>query len=253
MKNLKRQASHTSIYRLSAKETVLYGIEGMLVISVLGYFFYRSVIITILAYPLIYFYIIYKSDVVKQKRKMEMRFQFKEILVSLSGSIRAGYSLENAFLEAEKDINAFYGKDVLISKELSILRTGLKNNKTITSLISDMSKRCEIQEMKEFADVLIIGKQTGGNLLEIIDSYVRIVEDKFQVQQEIETIISSRKYEQRIMDCIPFVIIFYIELTSKGFFDVLYNNLLGKMIMTACLAVYIMAFLMAERIVNIKI
>lgn len=253
MKKQKRRESQYSIYRLAAKEKFLYGLEGALIICVFGNFFYRSVLITIMALPLVYFYIGYKSKVVKRKRQMELRFQFKEILVSLSGSLRAGYSLENAFLEAEKDINTFYGKNALIASQLSILRTGLNNNKTITSLIMDMSKRCEIQEIKEFADVLTIGKQTGGNLVEIIESYVRVVEDKFQVQQEIETIISSRRYEQRIMECIPFIIIFYIEITSKGFFDVLYKSILGKVIMTACLAVYVIAFVIAERIVEIEI
>ena len=181
MRSLKQLESDYDIYRLSVKEILVSAIEGILIIGIFGYFFYRSLFITILALPLIYFYILYKSVIIKQKRKSELRYQFKEILVSVSGSIRAGYSLENAFLEAEKDIISFYGKEALIANELSVLRTGLKNNKTITTLITDMSKRCEIQEMKEFADVLVIGKQTGGNLTDIIDSYIKIAEDKFQI------------------------------------------------------------------------
>lgn len=253
MRSLKQLESDYDIYRLSVKEILVSAIEGILIIGIFGYFFYRSLFITILALPLIYFYILYKSVIIKQKRKSELRYQFKEILVSVSGSIRAGYSLENAFLEAEKDIISFYGKEALIANELSVLRTGLKNNKTITTLITDMSKRCEIQEMKEFADVLVIGKQTGGNLTDIIDSYIKIAEDKFQIIQEIETIVSSRRYEQRIMDVIPFLIIFYIEITNRGFFDVLYTSVLGRVIMTFCLMVYLAAYAMAERITNIEI
>ena len=53
------------------------------------------------------------------------------------------------------------------------------------------------------------------------------------------------------MCMIPFFILFYMDVTSKGYFDVLYHNLVGIIIMTVCLGIYIFAFFMSEKITEI--
>ena len=73
------------------------------------------------------------------------------------------------------------------------------------------------------------------------------------MKREFRILISSKKFEPRIMCLIPFVILIYIGVTSPGYFDVLYKNMSGVLIMSACLAVYAGAFLWGEHIVNLKI
>ena len=55
------------------------------------------------------------------------------------------------------------------------------------------------------------------------------------------------------MNMVPFLIIFYIGSTSRGFFDVLYHNLIGVVIMTVCLGLYGIAYLLSKRIVEIEV
>lgn len=250
MKRLKRPEL---FYKLPISKLFIYGLEGIVIISVLGYFFYRSMLITLLLMPLDILFIKKKSKDLQEQRRLELQIQFKETLVSVSGSVRAGYSLENAFLESEKDMLMFYGKKSAIADELSTVRLGLKNSVPLVSLIADIGKRSGIQDIKDFAAVLVIGKQTGGNLNEIIDSFVNLTEEKIQVLQEIETIISSKKFEQKIMNCVPFFIIFYIESANQGFFEILYNSIFGRILMTGCLLVYCTSIYISERITNIQI
>lgn len=250
MKRLKRPEL---FYKLPISKLFIYGLEGIVIISVLGYFFYRSMLITLLLMPLDILFIKKKSKDLQEQRRLELQIQFKETLVSVSGSVRAGYSLENAFLESEKDMLMFYGKKSAIADELSTVRLGLKNSVPLVSLMADIGKRSGIQDIKDFAAVLVIGKQTGGNLNEIIDSFVNLTEEKIQVLQEIETIISSKKFEQKIMNCVPFFIIFYIESANQGFFEILYNSIFGRILMTGCLLVYCTSIYISERITNIQI
>lgn len=238
---------------MSGPEIVLYSLEGILIISVLGYFFYRSLLITLIGMPLVLVLLKKKSSELREKRKLELQIQFKEALVSVSGSLRAGYSLENAFLEAEKDMTMFYGKKSAIAQELLLVRLGLKNGVSLVSLISEIGKRSGIQDIKDFAAVLVIGKQTGGNIGEILDSFINLTEEKVQVLQEIQTIISSKRFEQKIMNCVPFFIIFYIESANRGFFEILYNTIFGRIMMTGCLIVYCISIIISERITNIQI
>lgn len=65
--------------------------------------------------------------------------------------------------------------------------------------------------------------------------------------------ISAKKMEQKIMNLVPFLIIFYIGTTSKGFFDVLYHNLVGVVVMTVCLVFYGAAWRFSKKIVEIEV
>ena len=50
--------------------------------------------------------------------------------------------------------------------------------------------------------------------------------------------LASRIFEQKIMNLIPFLIVLYIDLTSPGFFSVMYRTWMGRGVMTMCLAAY---------------
>ena len=77
------------------------------------------------------------------------------------------------------------------------------------------------------------------------------INQRMEIKQEIETLVHGKKMESRVMSIIPFFILFYMDVTSKGYFDVLYHNLAGILIMTICLGIYIVAFLMSEKITEI--
>lgn len=88
---------------------------------------------------------------------------------------------------------------------------------------------------------------------DIIRRSAEVIGNKIEVKQEIRTLLSSKKYEQRIMNLIPFLIVAYLQLTSPGFFDVLYYNPAGILVMTGALAVYLAAYLLSRKIVEIEV
>ena len=90
-------------------------------------------------------------------------------------------------------------------------------------------------------------------MTEILSETADSIEQKSVVDKEIQVILSSKKMEQKIMNVIPFFIIFYISITSRGFFDVLYHNLIGIVIMTFCLVLYLAAFMISQKIVAIEV
>ncbi len=161
--------------------------------------------------------------------------------------------MENAFRGAFEEMKGFYGEKSDIVKELAIIKRGLNNNAGLTGLIRDLANRSGIKDISDFAGVLYIGKQTGGNINRIMESYINVIDEKVAVMQEIDTMVSAKRFEQKIMNMVPFLIIFYIELTSPGFFESLYHNLAGVVIMTVALAVYVFSVYMSEKIVDIKV
>lgn len=105
----------------------------------------------------------------------------------------------------------------------------------------------------QFADVFLIAKRSGGNMTDILAKTAAVIEQKIETDKEIQLMIGAKKMEQKIMNMVPFLIIFYIGTTSKGFFDVLYHNLIGVVIMTVCLGFYGVAYFMSKRIVEIEV
>ncbi len=99
----------------------------------------------------------------------------------------------------------------------------------------------------------MIAKKSGGDLLLIIRSTVRTIREKIEVQNEIQTMMSGKRLEQKVMNIIPFGILLYVRLTSKGLLDAMYGNMLGITVMTACLAVYFAAVFVAGKIVSVEV
>lgn len=87
----------------------------------------------------------------------------------------------------------------------------------------------------------------------IIANTAEIIGDKQEIRREIETVVSEKRLEQLIMRYIPFVIIFYISLTTKGYFESLYHNIFGWVLMTGALAVYAAACRISDKILDLEV
>lgn len=240
-------------YRMSKKELFMYVAEYEAISGIIAYFFYRSIIALLVASVFVILFLKYKKKQLIKKRQEMLAVQFKELLNAVNGSLVAGYSIENAFIGSIGDMEGFYGKNSYIVKELYVIRRGLANNVSLTALLKDFARRSNVDDIEDFAAVLTIGKQTGGNICGILDSYITVVDEKLSVMQEIETMVSARRFEQKIMNVVPFGIIFYVDLTSRGFFDVLYHNVIGAAVMSVALLLYMISIVMSEKIMNISV
>ncbi|HKM04475.1 MAG TPA: type II secretion system F family protein [Lachnospiraceae bacterium] len=238
---------------MSLKEKTSLLIQGGFIIGSIGYLFYESIIAVICLLPLFIVYIKRKKRELIIKQRQELVLQFRDTIIYISSSLQAGYSMENALKQSYIDMCMIYGKETMMTKELYYMNHSLLNSVTIEKLLDDFGKRSKIEEIQEFADIFMIAKRNGGDLNEIIRNCIETIGDKIDVKREIYTSISAKKYESKIMNCIPFFIILYISISSPGFFHCLYHNVVGITIMTACLLVYLIAYNMSQKIVSIEV
>ncbi|MCM1262046.1 MAG: type II secretion system F family protein [Butyrivibrio sp.] len=240
-------------YALSGREWITCLVEAILLLAVIGYFFYRSVWACLILSPLIIIFFKEKRKELNKSRKQELNVQFKDMVLSVSANQRAGYSVENSFREAYRDMAMLYGSESYICHEIDHIVKGLDNNITLERLLYDLGARSHVPDIMQFADVFMIAKRSGGNMTEILAQTADAIEQKIAVDKEIQVMVSAKKMEQKIMNVVPFLIIIYIEMTSKGFFDALYHNLTGIIVMTVCLALYLAAFMISKKLVEIEV
>ena len=150
-------------------------------------------------------------------------------------------------------MNVLYGKDSLMVKELAWLLHRLNNNEQLEQVLVELARRSDSEDISEFAEVFSIAKRGGGDIRSIIARTATMIGDKMEVAREIDTVMSEKRLEQKIMRCIPFFLVGYLSFTSNGFFDSLYHNPLGIALMTGCLVIYVFACYLAEKILAVVI
>lgn len=240
-------------YHFTKRERLLCFLKTLGICIVIAYLCYRSLLAMIL-FPLLYVLLLKRER--KQKivqRKEQLSLEFKETMQAVSGALTAGYSIENAFKEAQKEIHQLYGQTSYMEKELEQMNAKLALNQPLEELLMDFSNRSGLEDVESFCQVFVFAKRGGGNFVKIIKATVGQISDKLEIKREISTMIASKKLEQKIMQAVPVFILFYLDLTSPEFLQVLYQNPFGILVMTVCLLLYIAAMFLAEKIVNISV
>ena len=240
-------------YTFSRQEIVMYLMIGAAFNAMISWLFYDSIIAWFLMLPLFVLSLKEKGIQLCQKRKRKLELEFRDVILSVASNLQAGYSVENAFREAYKDIVLLYGTESVMAGEMRLIFRKLSNNEQLESALLNLAKRSDVQDIRDFADIFSIAKRGGGDMRTIIANTAAIIGDKQEVRREIETVVSEKKLEQQIMKYIPFFIIFYISLTTKGYFESLYHNLLGWIVMTVALLIYMAACKLSDRILQIDV
>ena len=235
-------------YVWGKQELVVTLLKSVAVVVFLAVFFYKSLwaVIPLTVIGVLYFRMLKRDKT--EKCRQELELQFKECIMSVSTSLRAGYAVENAFLESRRDMRLLYGVQSPIYQELEVIRRGLVINVTLEELLRDLAARSNSREIRQFAEIFVIAKRNGGSLPDIIHSSSVIIAQKMDAKQEIQTMLSGRQMEQKVMKVMPFGILLYIGVSYPGYFDVLYHNLQGVAIMTVCLLIYLAAYVLSDRI-----
>ncbi len=240
-------------YILTPVQWCLYGLQGLAIGGLFAYVFYRSIVAFLIFIPLGFIFPVMKRKELKEKRLEQLNLEFKEGILLLSSFLSAGYSVENSFSASVRELNLLYGEEGLISKEFSHIVSQIRMNRSVEQALSEFAGRSGLDDVKNFTEVFAAAKRSGGELVSVISHTADVIRDKVQVRQEIRTMTASKQFEQKIMNMIPFFIVLYIDMTSPGFFDIMYSTGIGKILMTICMAIYITAFAAAKKIMEIEI
>jgi len=241
-------------YKMSIREKVIYSALAGAVIFAIIYIFYHSLIFSAL---ISFLGILYpkskKKDIIK-KRKSELNVQFKDMLYSLSSSLSAGRSVESAFKEILKDLNIQYpDSNTSIIREIECIIRKINMNETVEEALSEFASRAHLEDVDNFVDIFLTAKRTGGNIVEIIKNSSNIINDKIEIKMEIETMLSERKYEQKILNILPILMIVLLSYTAADYMLPVFITLAGRMAMTVCVILLSISYFISSRIMDINI
>ncbi len=221
--------------------------------GLLAWLFYQSVYGMVLAVFLFFFYRRRYTDSRKEKRQELLLLQFRDGMQAVASALLAGYSMENAWREAERELRKLHGENADMVCEFAKMNAAVQLNEPLEKELQEFADRSGCEDIESFAEVFSFAKRSGGDFVGIIQTAVLRISGKIEVEREIATAVAGKKLEGRIMNGMPLFILAYLNLTSGDFLELLYGNILGVVVMTAALVAYAGAIRLSEKILDIRI
>ncbi|MBW4083431.1 type II secretion system F family protein [Paenibacillus sp. S150] len=242
-----------TVYALTSPQKVLALLAGGGLLWAVGYLFYHNVLLSLLLVPGGAYAPRMLRDYLLQRRRAALNLQFKQTLFSLSSSLSAGRSVENAFREAVQDLlmlDPEGGSDMI--SELNIICARMEYGQPVEEALNDFSKRAGMEEVERFADVFSVCKRTGGDLVEIVRHTSSIIGEKLDIQQDIAVSIAQKKFEAKALLASPLFMVLFMSLTAGDYMQPMYTGA-GIAISTLALGALFLCYLWTSKIMNIPL
>lgn len=186
------------------------------------------------------------------KRRKELNHQFRDMLDALTTSLGAGKNVNDSFFGVYEDLKIQYEEDAYILKELEVIISGIHNNVAIEDVLEDFGNRSGIDDIQSFANVFKISYRKGGNIKEIIRNTHNILNDKMEIAEDIETLVTSNKMEQNIMIFMPIALVGIIKMMSPEF-AANFVTPTGIISTTVSIVIFVIAYFIGKTVLDIKI
>jgi tight adherence protein B len=236
-------------------EHILVYVICSILVSVIAYLFYHLVPVSAVigAFAGIYLEKMYAESTVK-KRKKVLRLQFKDFLSSMSVAVRAGNVEVQAVKSALKDLMLSYNAKADIVKEVeNIVLQYEKGGVELKVLFEDFANRSDIEDIRSFAAIYSVIEGKSDRFGDILMDTESIISEKIEIEQEIETTITSAKSETMVMLIMPIVIVVAMSSMGSGLLDSLFTTTVGHLSATVALIIFGISYILAVRGSNIEV
>ncbi len=222
-------------------------------ILIIAWLFYKNLLAGIVLIPVwVWYYRSLEKGLIR-KKEQEFLTQFKEMIQTMASALSTGYSVENALRETFGELKAMYREETVIMRELAFMIRQMELMIPMEQVLEDFAQRVEVEDVHNFSTVFLSAKRSGGDMIAIIQNTARHISDKIEVHREIDTVLSSQRYELQVMTVIPFGMIAYMMMSFPEFMDSLYGNLFGIGVMSVCLILYGCAYVLGVRLIEIEV
>ncbi len=174
------------IYRLSVREKIKCLLTALVLGTVIAFLFYNHWFGMLLV-PVLY--AVFKKRAVHagtRNRQEELAREFLDALRTVSASLLAGFSMENAWKEAEREIKLLYGEESCMCRELEAMNHSAALNIPLEQLLEDFALRSGNADIASFSEVFAFAKRSGGNFVTIIEGTLEHMRARYDTEREIQ-------------------------------------------------------------------
>lgn len=182
----------------------------------------------------------------QRKRRLKFEMQLPDALDLLTNSLRAGYSLQAAMEFVGKETSAPLGPEFI--RFYDEQRLGIEVR---TALIA-MQERIGTDDARMFVTALLLQRETGGNLSELLTSISTIIRERLQFRGQLATLTAEPRASAQVLAAMPFVMFGILYLMNPEYMRPIINTPGGQLALLYSLVSIGVGYFIMTRIADVE-
>jgi tight adherence protein B len=183
----------------------------------------------------------------RRRRLQQFTSLFPDTLEMFSRSLRAGHSFTGAVQLVAQEMPRPVGPE--FQKLFDEQNLGI----SLRHALIDFSKRVDTMDVRFFITAVLIQRDTGGNLAEIIDKISYVIRERFRVQGQLRIFTAQARLSGLILSLLPPILALVIYNLNPNYLKPLWNDRLGNILVATAVVLQIAGMFVIRKIVRIKI
>lgn len=185
--------------------------------------------------------------IMRHRRLRAFEKRFPEALDLLCRAVRAGHAFSTGLEMIGKELPEPVAGEFRTAFEEQNFGLPLRD------ALLNLSERVPIIDVRFFVTALLIQKETGGNLAEILDGLARVIRDRFRIYGEVRVKTAQGRLTAAILMGLPPVMMMVIGLLNPSYMHVLYTDPMGPKMLLVAAILQIVGAMWLWRIVSIEV
>lgn len=186
-------------------------------------------------------------DIKKKRRMVALTGQLPEALDIISSGLRAGYSFPQAMAVVSREM------ETPIKEEFYRVIWENRMGKNLEEALHNLGNRTDSEDLDLFITALLIQKKVGGNLSEVLNNISHTIRERVRIKGEINTLTAQGKFSAIVVILLPIAVGTFIGLIDPDYIMLLFQHLLGLVMVVAAVVLMVIGAIIIRRIVDIDV
>lgn len=183
----------------------------------------------------------------RRKRVNKLVSQLPDVFELLSQALRAGHSLASGTQVIAEELAEPAGTE--FARVFHEQNLGLK----IEDALTNLAHRMDVLDVRFFVTAVLIQRQTGGDLSEVLDKISGVIRDRIKLHGTVKALTAEGRLSGYVLLALPFVVFGAMLKVNYEYAEFLWAHPTGQMMSVFAIVSMIMGWVMIKKIVNIKI
>lgn len=183
----------------------------------------------------------------RKRRLKKFAAQLPEALELIARALRAGHSLAAGFSLVAGEMSDPIGGEFSRTFEEQNL------GKPLEEALTDLTKRVPNLDLKFFATAIILQRQTGGDLAEILDKIGHLIRERFKIWGQVQALTGEGRLSGIVLLALPPALFAVVYRMNPDYLMLLFTDPLGKKMLVGGIVTQLLGALMIRKIVNIRV
>jgi tight adherence protein B len=191
--------------------------------------------------PFIYIY------VKKRKRMRKFERQLPDTMDLIARALKAGHALSGGLQLVGEEFGDPIGTE--FERTVNEINFGV----AVPEALKALARRVDCNDLKFFVMSIIIQRETGGNLAEILENIARLIRERFKLQGRIRVLSAEGKLSAIILVAIPFFLGFVLSIINPDYINTLFEDPIGIVLVIFACVMMALGILMMKKMVSIRV